>query len=111
MSTECGHADTDSMYKLFTASSDALAAVLQRMQMCFYGEASTEEAARHADAIIHHLQQDLVGNLCTIMQLHNSSEASEKGAAAVVSALQVRICTSKVLDLGLYLFSLEPFSV
>lgn len=82
-------ADSESTYKLFTPSADALAAVLQRMQLCFFGTSTTEDAARKADSIIHHLQQDLVGNLCTILQGAQGSDGASKGSAAAISALQV----------------------
>jgi hypothetical protein len=81
--------DAESTYKLFTPAADALAAVLQRMQLCFFGSNSTEDATRQADSIIHHLQQDLTGNLCTILQAAHGSSASPRALEAAVSALQV----------------------
>ena len=91
-------ADAESTYKLFAPAAEALAAVLQRMQLCFYGTLATEDAARQADSIIHHLQQDLVGNLCTILQAVHSTEGqpSQRGMDATVSALKVceRLCVS-----------------
>jgi hypothetical protein len=81
--------DAEGAYKLFAPAADALAAVLQRMQLCFFGSDCAESAARQADSIIHHLQQDLVGNLCTILQAAHGAGPAPNALEVITSVLQV----------------------
>jgi hypothetical protein len=62
------------------------------MQLCFFGTESSDDASRHANSIVNHLQQDLAGNLCKILQASSGSSAdSQQLIDAVASALQVSV--------------------